>query len=61
MGRWGVWGDGEIRIFAQLNVFLMNILWRQRISPAGSVGGWGVREKLKNIYSYHYHAVLPNN
>ncbi len=25
----------------------------------GDMGGWGVWEKLKNIYPYHYHAGLP--
>ncbi|NEP82801.1 MAG: hypothetical protein F6K39_34460 [Okeania sp. SIO3B3] len=39
MGRWadgemGRWADAEICIFAQLNVFHINILPRQRISPA---------------------------
>ncbi|NES72220.1 MAG: hypothetical protein F6K24_47015 [Okeania sp. SIO2D1] len=43
MGRWGDgemgrWGDGEIYIFAQLNVFHINILPRQRISPAPGRG-----------------------
>ncbi|NEP74537.1 MAG: hypothetical protein F6K25_22845 [Okeania sp. SIO2G4] len=26
----------------------------------GEMGGWGVWEKLKNIYPHHYHAGLPN-
>ncbi|NET29842.1 hypothetical protein [Okeania sp. SIO1I7] len=25
----------------------------------GEMGGWGVWEKLKNIYLHHYHAGLP--
>ncbi|NET43916.1 MAG: hypothetical protein F6K15_19395 [Okeania sp. SIO2B3] len=33
-GNLGRWGDGEIYIFAQLNVFHINILPRQRISSA---------------------------
>ncbi|WP_293126701.1 hypothetical protein [Okeania sp. SIO1I7] len=54
MGRWGDgemgrWEDGEIYIFAQLNVFHINILPRQRISPAtveGKTGEMGIIEEV---------------